>query len=65
MSDLCSEKKLESAESAEDIARRIVYENSSWYSDDDIDALGAKGIDVESLAGLITQAIEDDRKSRK
>jgi len=26
-------------ESAEDIARRIVYEDSSWYSDGDVDAL--------------------------
>jgi hypothetical protein len=51
-------------ESAEDIARKIVYEDSSWYSDDDIDKLGAKGIDVETLAELITQAIEDDRKDR-
>lgn len=58
-------KKKLKLESAEDIARKIVYEDSSWYSDNDVDVLGAKGIDVETLAGLITQAIEDDRKSRK
>lgn len=55
--------KAKKVQTAEDVAREIVFEDSSWHQGEDIE--GLSGIDLEALAELISQAIDNAVQEEK